>query len=426
MAWNYSNTATETTLSGSINGAVGSMTVVSTSGFPTSYPYTLILEHGTANEEIVNVTNAVATTLTITRGQDGTAAVSHTSGVSVIHGIVARDVSEPQNHIAASTNVHGLSGGSAVVGTSQSQTLTNKTISGASNTLTNIPAANVTGTFASIASGNITSTGTVAGVDVTASGDMSVGDDLTVTDAISSASLATTGNVSVGGNLTVTGTAVFFRTVTTNVYTSNDTWTKPADAKYVFVEAVGGGGGGGGVAATGPTTAAVAGGGAGGGYGRKWFTASDLSATESVTVGAGGAGGAAGNNNGSAGGNSTFDTLAAAGGGAGTGMASGSTDAYAAGGAGNTGSGGDINIGGSDGITGIRIVNSVVQVAQQGHGGGSFFGSMQRAGSNVLGNAGNPGGVYGSGGSGAHNGNSQSAQAGGDGAAGVVIVVTYS
>lgn len=42
------------------------------------------------------------------------------------------DADTAASHIAASTNVHGLSGGAAVVGTTSAQTLTNKTITGAS------------------------------------------------------------------------------------------------------------------------------------------------------------------------------------------------------------------------------------------------------------------------------------------------------
>jgi hypothetical protein len=41
------------------------------------------------------------------------------------------DADTASSHIAASTNVHGLSGGAAVVGTTSSQTLTNKTVTGA-------------------------------------------------------------------------------------------------------------------------------------------------------------------------------------------------------------------------------------------------------------------------------------------------------
>ena len=63
--------------------------------------------------------------LTVTRGVDGTAAASHSSGATVKHVVSARDYREPQDHIDA-TAAHGATG--AVVGTTNTQTLTNKTL----------------------------------------------------------------------------------------------------------------------------------------------------------------------------------------------------------------------------------------------------------------------------------------------------------
>ena len=144
---NYSAIAVETTLGAALaSQSQGdpntSFVVVSTSGFPGTFPYTLLVDPDTNKEEVVTVYGGTGTTLQVYRGQDGTQAVAHAAGATIRHGISAREFKELQTHIAArgfasdsgilanvDTHVHGIAAGQGdVVGTLKEQTLTNKTI----------------------------------------------------------------------------------------------------------------------------------------------------------------------------------------------------------------------------------------------------------------------------------------------------------
>lgn len=124
----YSATAVASTLTLGISSGTTTIPVASVTGWPTTYPYTVILDEDQATEEVIEISSASGLNLTASRGVDGTSAQAHALGASARHGFSARDFREAQQHIAASTDVHGVSGGGSVVGTNTTQTLTNKTL----------------------------------------------------------------------------------------------------------------------------------------------------------------------------------------------------------------------------------------------------------------------------------------------------------
>lgn len=95
----YSSIAARTTLSADVTNVATTIGVTAVSGWPESFPYTLIIDQDTVNEEVVTVTARVGTTLTVTRGVDGSSGVAHSAGAAVNHGVSARDFDEPNVHV---------------------------------------------------------------------------------------------------------------------------------------------------------------------------------------------------------------------------------------------------------------------------------------------------------------------------------------
>ena len=165
----YSSRSQQTTLSAALSSSGTSATVVSGTSLlggatiSAGQTFTVVIDPDTALEEIVDVTAVSTNTLTITRGIDGSSGVAHSAGAVVRHMAIGRDYREANTHIEASSGVHGLTG--SVVGTSDTQTLTNKTIDTASNTITG--AVTLTGTQTltnkTLTSPTITGTGAIAG-----------------------------------------------------------------------------------------------------------------------------------------------------------------------------------------------------------------------------------------------------------------------
>ncbi|CAG2136123.1 hypothetical protein [Cupriavidus numazuensis] len=204
------------------------------------------------------------------------------------------------------------------------------------------------------------------------------------------------------------------KTVKPTTATVSGTYTPSAGMAFVLVEMVAGGGAGGGAPGV-SSQGAAGGGGGGGGFGRRLYSAAEIGASQSYSIGSAGVGasGAAGG----AGGNSTFGTgatLITCNGGAG-GSASVSSSAVGAvggGGVGGTTSGATDNIQGWPGSYGI---GTGVNGGTGGVGGSSYFGT---GGANVANASGNIATGAGAGGGGA--GAQAASTAGGSGTVGKI------
>jgi hypothetical protein len=144
----YSSRSQQTTLASALTSSGTSASVVSGTSLlggatiSAGETFTVVIDPDTALEEIVDITAVSTNTLTIVRGRDGSTGVAHSAGAVVRHMAIGRDYREANTHIEAASGVHGVTG--SVVGTTDTQTLTNKTIDTASNTITG--AVTLTGT----------------------------------------------------------------------------------------------------------------------------------------------------------------------------------------------------------------------------------------------------------------------------------------
>ncbi len=130
MARNYSSISEPKTLTANVSSVATQITLNNVTGLP-SVPYVLVLNPDTANEEVILVTTdqtgVTSPTVKVSRAiETGASAKTHTTGDIVKHMIVGSDLQLPHDHIDNTTTAHGATG--AVVGTTNTQTLTNKTL----------------------------------------------------------------------------------------------------------------------------------------------------------------------------------------------------------------------------------------------------------------------------------------------------------
>jgi microcystin-dependent protein len=130
MSRNYRSIAEPKTLNGDVSNSATQITLNNVTGLP-SPPYVLVINPDTASEEVVLVTTnqdgVTAPTLKVERAiETGATAKTHTNTNVVRHMIVGSDLQLVHDHLDNTTTAHGATG--AVVGTTNTQTLTNKTL----------------------------------------------------------------------------------------------------------------------------------------------------------------------------------------------------------------------------------------------------------------------------------------------------------
>jgi hypothetical protein len=181
----YSSRSQQTTITSAITSGATTMTVAAASALlggiaPAAITggitFTVVIDPDTALEEILDITGASSSTMTITRAVDGSSAQDHSAGAVVRHMLIGRDVREPNTHQETSTGVHGLASTSSVVGTLDTQTLTNKTLTSPTVNTPTIAGATISGAFTSTAT--ITG-GTITGATVTGLSAPTSGSDAT-------------------------------------------------------------------------------------------------------------------------------------------------------------------------------------------------------------------------------------------------------
>lgn len=251
---------------------------------------------------------------------------------------------------------------------------------------------------------------------------LTAGTGITITNGSNSITIATTGagfsvlNVQVlqGG----TGGTV------------TPTYTPTAGMKYCFVECIAAGGGGGGAVTVGATQASNGGGGGAGGYNCQFFTAANIGATATTSIGAAGTVGSSAGGNGGNGGDCTFTptgtglAISSGGGTGGTGSSTAATNcSKSGGGGGNSFTNG---LFGAFGGGGCASIGFGATFSMSGKGGDGYFGGGSQgksvaSGSNGVGvNAG-----IGGGGSGGCSLNAAGV-AGGAGGIGIIVITEYA
>ena len=103
----YKGAAAPTTTTNSLTSVDTSVTLAAITGWPSTaaVPFYVVIDPGTSSEEKCSATIS-GSTLTLTRGQDDTTAVSHSSGAT-IYPVFSADDADEANEVASKLTTKG-------------------------------------------------------------------------------------------------------------------------------------------------------------------------------------------------------------------------------------------------------------------------------------------------------------------------------
>lgn len=214
----HNGAAPSTTLSSPIaSGSDTTFVIASGTNWPTGSTgvFIVTIDRGQSTEERILCASRTGTTITVTtRGYDGTTAQAHAASATVEHTIAGVELDELNLHGVNTSTVHGVAGN--VVGTSDTQTLTNKTL-----TAPNVssPAFSGTATGLSASSATLDAASTIGGVSGT-----SLAADRTAWTAYTPATTNVSGAAATGGYKQI-GKILFLRVKFPALATGTATWT---------------------------------------------------------------------------------------------------------------------------------------------------------------------------------------------------------
>lgn len=153
MRREYKGATQASTLTAQLGNSTANLTIYCNdlTNWPTGVvgPFFVVVDRGKSNEEKILCVSRAGNVLTVYnsggvngRASDGTSISTHSINAAIEHVFAALDADEANAHVNSTTGVHGVTGG--LVGLIDTQTLTNKTISGSSNTLSSIAQSSVT------------------------------------------------------------------------------------------------------------------------------------------------------------------------------------------------------------------------------------------------------------------------------------------